>query len=602
MAGEKPGRVERRLAAILAADVAGYSRLMGLDEAGTALALREHRVVNEALVAKHGGRIVRIAGDGALIEFPSVVDAVECAVAVQAVMAERNEGVPHDRRILFRVGINLGDVLVEGNDIVGDGVNVAARLEGIAEPGTIYISSSAYDQVRGKVAVEFTDLGEQRLKNIGRPVHVYKVKLELPRVPVARPEATNALAPPTTAAVIPGSVRQKRKAALAVLPFTVLGGDPELENLADGLVEDILTALARFRLVSVIAHNSTRAYHGRQVDVRHAAAELGADYILEGSVRRAGDSLRVSAQLIDAADGAHLWAERYDRRLDSLFAAQDVVVQAIVAGVEQPLVTAENRRGAPDPAGLTTDVIKAAGWYLFRFDRVSNDKAISLLLNAVAENPSAYRRYQALAMGYCWQMAFGWTESPAKTSQQALAASEAAIHLSDEDAWNHCVLGWSAVYCDQFDRGVAALERAVQINRDSAVTHGVRAWVLGHAGNGDGALDAFATTARLGLQHPFIFMHATGAAWAHFARESMEEAAEHAEIAALRRPNCFGPLVVLAAISGLRGDNSTSVQRVAALRRLIPRFSLAWLDGFLHLRPTELRDKAYEGLRAVGIE
>jgi len=602
MAGEQPARIERRLAAILAADVAGYSRLMGLDEAGTARTLREHRAVSDTLAAKHGGRIVKTTGDGVLIEFPSVVDAVECAVAVQAVMAKRNEGVAHDRRMLLRVGINLGDVLVEGDDILGDGVNVAARLEGIAEPGGICISSSAYDQVRGKVAVEFADLGEHRLKNIARPVHVYKIRLESAGTPALGPEAADGLEPATAAATILGSGRQKRKAALAVLPFTVFGNDSEAEILADGLVEDVLTALARFRLVSIIARNSTFAYRGQQVDIRRAAAELGADYVLEGSVRRSGDNLRVSAQLIDAADGAHLWAERYDRRLEGLFAVQDVIAQAIVAGVEQPLVTAENRRGAPDPVGSTTDVIKAAGWHLFRFDRVSNNKAISLLLSAVAENPAAYRRHQALAMGYCWQIAFGWTEEPSETAGRALAASEAAISLNDEDAWNHCVLGWSAVYSDQFDRGVAALKRAVQINPHSAVTHGVHSWVLAHAGDSEGAIDAFATTARLGLQHPFIFMHATGAAWAHFAREAWEEAARHAEIAASRRPTCFGPLVVLAAISGLRGDESRSAQRTEAIRRLIPKFSLVWLGGFLHLRPAELRDKAYEGLRAAGIE
>jgi adenylate cyclase len=332
---------------------------MGLDETGTARTVREHRVVSDALVAKHGGRIVKTTGDGVLIEFPSVVDAVECAVAVQAVMAERNEDIPHDRRMLFRIGINLGDVLVDGDDILGDGVNVAARLEGMAEPGGICISSSAYDQVRGKVAVKFADLGEQRLKNIARPVHVYKIRLESSGTPALGPEAAARLEPAATTS--PGSGRQKRKAALAVLPFTVFGSDSEAEFLADGLVEDILTALARFRLVSIIARNSTFAYRGQQVDIRRAAAELGADYVLEGSVRRSGDHLRVSAQLIDAADGAHLWAERYDRRLEDLFAVQDVIAQAIVAGVEQPLVTAENRRGAPDPVGSTTDVIKAAG-------------------------------------------------------------------------------------------------------------------------------------------------------------------------------------------------------------------------------------------------
>jgi adenylate cyclase len=288
--------------------------------------------------------------------------------------------------------------------------------------------------------------------------------------------------------------------------------------------------------------------------------------------------------------------------LEGLFDVQDVIAQAIVAGVEQPLVTAENRRGAPDPVGSTTDVIKAAGWYLFRFDRVSNDKAISLLLGGVAENPAAYRRHQALAMGYCWKMAFGWTDEPGETAKRALAASEAAIRLDDEDAWNHCVLGWSSVYCDQFERGVAAVDRAVQINPHSAVTHGVRAWVLGHSGDSDGAIEAFGMTARLGLQHPFIFMHATGAAWAYLARERWEEAAEHAELAALRRPTCFGAHVVLAAISGLRHDRSASAERIEAIRRLIPNFSLHWLGEFLHLKRAELRKNIHDALRAAGVK
>jgi adenylate cyclase len=591
-------RVERKLAAILAADVAGYSRLMGADEVGTVRALKSLRkeLVEPGLAAR-GGRIVKLTGDGILIEFASAVDAVLYAIEVQHSMARRNAATPPGRRIEYRVGINIGDIIIEGDDIYGDGVNVAARLEALAEPGGVCISEDTYRQVRGKIVVEFADLGEQRLKNIAQPVHVYKIRLE-------SAETALRLGPEPSAAevTVAESQKKKRKAALAVLPFIVFGNDPEAEVLADGLVEDILTALARFRLVSIIARNSTFAYRGQQVDIRRVAAALGADYVLEGSVRRSGSNLRISAQLINAADGAHLWAERYDNRLEEVFAVQDAIAQAIVAGVEPPLVTAENRRGAPDPAGSTADVIKAAGWYLFRFDRASNDKAISLLMSAVAENPSAYRRHQALAMGYCWQMAFGWTEKPGETAGRAVAAAEAAIRLNDEDAWNHCVLGWSAVYCDQFDRGIAALERAVEINPHSAVTHGVRAWVLGHAGDSKGAIDAYATTARLGFQHPFIFMHATAAAWAHFAREAWEEAALHAEIAALRRPNCFSPLVVLASITGLQGDRDAGTQRVETIRRLIPQFTLAWLQGFLHLRPTQLRDQVYEGLKAVGVE
>src|SRR4249919_3354602 len=276
----QPARVGRRLAAIVAADVAGYSRLMGLDEVGTARTLREHRKVTDALVAKHGGRLVKTTGDGVLLEFPSVVDAVECAVAMQAVMEQRNEGLPVDRRMLFRMGVNLGDILIEGEDILGDGVNVAARLEGIAEPGGICISSSAYDQVRGKVAVEFTDLGEQTLKNIARPIRAYAVRLS----ENAHQTASLPSSPP--------------RLSIVVLPFANIGGDPEQEYFVDGVAESLTTDLSRIRGSFVIARNSAFTYKGKAIDARTLGRELNVRYLLEGSVQRRSNRIRVNAQLI----------------------------------------------------------------------------------------------------------------------------------------------------------------------------------------------------------------------------------------------------------------------------------------------------------------
>ena len=275
-----PGRVGRRLAAIVAADVAGYSRLMGLDEVGTARTFREHRKVTDALVAKHSGRLVKTTGDGVLLEFPSVVDAVECAVAVQAVMAERNQGVPEDRRMLFRIGINLGDILIEGDDILGDGVNVAARLEGIAEPGGICISSSAYEQVRGKVPIDFTDLGEQALKNIARPIRAYAVS-------VNTDQAVPSLSPAPHLSIV-------------VLPFANIGADPEQEYFVDGVTESLTTDLSRISGAFVIARNTAFAFKSKAIDVRKLGRELNVRYVLEGSVQRAGNRLRVNVQLIDA--------------------------------------------------------------------------------------------------------------------------------------------------------------------------------------------------------------------------------------------------------------------------------------------------------------
>jgi adenylate cyclase len=300
----------RRLAAILAADVVGYSRLMGLDEAGTAQALREHRAASDPLITQHGGRIVKTTGDGILIEFGSVVGAVECALALQQLAAERNTAVSDERRMEWRIGVHIGDVLIEGNDILGDGVNIAARLEGIAEPGGICISEDAFRQVRGKVEVGFTDLGEQSLKNIVQPLRIYRAG--------SSPTRTQATAPPA-ALPLPD------KPSIAVLPFANMSGDPEQEYFADGIAEDIITALSRYPSLFVIARNSSFTYKGRAVDVKQVGRDLGVRYVLEGSLRKSGNRIRVTGQLVEAETGKHVWAERYDRDLADIFVVQDEI-------------------------------------------------------------------------------------------------------------------------------------------------------------------------------------------------------------------------------------------------------------------------------------
>src|SRR6266567_1792999 len=322
----------RKLAAILAADVAGYSRLTGLDEEGTLKRLRKLRreLINPA-VSLHRGRIVKTTGDGILIEFPSVVDAVRCALDVQRGMASRNEEIPADRRIEFRVGINVGDVVVEGEDLLGDGVNVAARLEGISESGGICISDAAYQQVRDRLDLDFEDAGEQQLKNITRPVRAYHVRLD--RSPA---QAKPALPLPD-------------KPSIAVLPFQNMSGDAEQEYFADGVVEEITTALSRFRNLFVIARNSTFTYKGRALDVKQVGRELGVRYILEGSVRKAGNHVRITGQLVDALTGAHLWADRFDGTLENIFELQDKVTESVVGAVKPRLEQAEIERAKRKP-------------------------------------------------------------------------------------------------------------------------------------------------------------------------------------------------------------------------------------------------------------
>jgi len=334
-------RVERRLAAILAADVAGYSRLMGADEEGTLDALRAiRRDLVEPKIAEHRGRIVKTTGDGLLIEFPSVVNAVRCAVEVQRAIAERNSAVPADQRIEFRIGVHQGDIIVEDGDIFGDGVNLAARLEGLAEPGGICVSGRVHADAAGKVDAVFTDLGEQRLKNIARPVRAFAARTGAD--PVA---ATTPLSP---ALALPD------KPSIAVLPFQNLSGDPEQEYFVDGMVEEIITALGRIRWLFVIARNSTFTYKGQAVDVKQVGRDLGVRYVVEGSVRKAGGRVRIAGQLIDAETSAHLWADRFDGGLDDVFDLQDRVATSVAGVIEPALRAAETRRVAARPTADAT--------------------------------------------------------------------------------------------------------------------------------------------------------------------------------------------------------------------------------------------------------
>ena len=331
------GHVKRKLAALLVADVAGYSRLMGNDETGTAKALRGHVEALRPIIASHGGRIVDTAGDGVLLEFPSIIAAVECAVAAQKLMAERNAGVPEDRRMLYRIGINLGDVIVEGDRIVGDGVNVAARLESIAAPGGICLSGAAYQQVRGKVAVDFADLGEQQLKNIALPVRAYAVVMD------------------DAAPVRPTPIRSgSPRLSIVVLPFTNIGGDPEQEYFVDGVTDSLTTDLSRISGSFVIGHNTAFTYKGKHVDLKQIGRELNVRYVLEGSVQRGGNRMRVNIQLIDAGTGNHLWADRFDKPVGDLLDMQDEIVARLAGQLGTQLISAEARRAerAPQPGSM----------------------------------------------------------------------------------------------------------------------------------------------------------------------------------------------------------------------------------------------------------
>jgi len=453
-------RVERRLAAILAADVAGYSRLMGADEVGTARTLREHRAVTDALVSKHGGRIVKTTGDGVLLEFPSVVDAVECAVAVQVVMAERNEEVPVERRMLFRIGINLGDILIEGNDILGDGVNVAARVEGVAEPGGICISSSAYEQVRGKVTVEFADLGEQRLKNIDRPVRLYAVR--------ASSFPTETAVKSSAQADKPHPLRDKP--SIAVLPFQNMSGDPEQEYFADGIAEDVLTTLSQIQELLVIARNSSFVFKGQARDIREIGRILGVRHVLEGSVRKAGNRVRLAAQLIDSLNGSHVWADRFEGDLDDVFALQDRITQDIVTALEVRLTFGEQARVWRKRSGsplVYEHFLKGRNLYL-NFAKHTHAQARSEFERALAINPAYAPALLQLGFTLIDQVRFGWAEDQATTYEAALQCAARDLAADPNSFMAYMTVGYARLFQRRHEDALVAGEKAIALGPNSS--------------------------------------------------------------------------------------------------------------------------------------
>jgi TolB-like protein/class 3 adenylate cyclase/Tfp pilus assembly protein PilF len=465
MEQQQPGRVGRRLAAIVAADVAGYSRLMGLDEVGTARTLREHRKVTDALVAKHGGRIVKTTGDGVLLEFPSVVDAVEYAVAVQAVMAERNHGVPEDRRMLFRIGVNLGDILIEGDDILGDGVNVAARLEGIAKPGGICVSSSAYEQVRGKVPVDFTDLGEQTLKNIARPIRAYAAGLSVSA---------------HQAAQLPSSAP---RLSLVVLPFANIGGEPEQEYFVDGVTESLTTDLSRISGAFVIAPNTAFTFKRKPVDAKKLGRELNVRYVLEGSVQRAGNRLRVNVQLIDAEIGSNLWADRFDKPVADLFDMQDEIVSRLANALNAQLIAAEARRAErswhPDAIDL---VFQGRNWFNKGLAPDHLAQARSFFEKAIVLDPENIEAMVGLASVDVSVAANLLTDDWSARFAVAETTVSKVLSLAPNHASAHAIRGTVQMFTKRASQAIAECEQALALDRNSASVHasiGMAKFLLG---------------------------------------------------------------------------------------------------------------------------
>ncbi len=592
-------RVERRLAAILAADVAGYSRLMGRDEAGTLARLKAlRRELIDPMVAEHKGRIVKTTGDGLLIEFPSVVEAVACAITVQSGMGSRNAATPEDRRIEFRVGINSGDIIVEDGDIHGDGVNIAARLEGVAEPGGICVSAIVHDQVRDRLDCVFEDLGEQSLKNIVRPVRVYRIGPEIgPRAfrPLSGVDATG------TAAVQPAALPLPDKPSIAVLPFQNMSGDPEQEYFVDGMVEEIITALSRIRWLFVIARNSTFTYKGRPIEVKEIGRELGVRYILEGSVRKGGSRVRITAQLIDAETGAHLWADRFDGLIEDVFELQDKIALSVAGVIEPALQAAEMRRSAARP---TTDLtaydlyLRAlAVFYPITKERVI--EALRLFEEAIAIDPHYGPALSWAAMCHREIATSGWAEAPETSWRKGSALARQAVQAAENDPR---VLVNAALVLAHFgddigeDIGamIGLIDRALALNPSFARGWNVSGILRNIAGEHDLAIEHIGIALRLSPRErigtPLVVL---GMAYFLKRQCQFDEAASKLLLAVQDNPGHPGTYRCLAACYAHMGRLDEAHEIVTRLRAITPII----VPSDVPYRNLEYRELLLSGLR-----
>ena len=584
--------MERRLAAILATDVVGYARLIRADEEGTIAALKSLRAdLIDPKIAAYHGRIVKLMGDGMLAEFPSVVDAVRAAVETQQAVAEHNSGLPEDKRIVFRIGINLGDVVIDGDDIHGDGVNVAARLEGMAEPGGICISGKVYEEVRDRIDIPFEDLGEQEVKNIDRPVRVWRW-------------TADAGFAANISAKIDKPLSLPDKPSIAVLPFDNMSADPEQEYFADGIAEDVITALSRFRSLFVIARNSSFTYKGRAVDISQVARELGVRYVVEGSVRKAGNRVRITAQLIDATSGNHLWADRFDGSLDDVFDLQDQITEQIVVVVE-PEVQARERERAQHKPPESLDAwehLQRGLSHLYRFNKTDRTEAIRLFRKAAALDPGFAAAHAHLAYALCALMPFGNTEDTAKAVVSGRAAAEKAVSLDPNEPVARFALGRLHIFAGEVEMAIGEMQTAIAINPNYAGGHyGLGVAYHYSAGQSEQALPHFDAALRLSPRDPvrWVTLINKGSALRVLGRH--DEAIAHCRQACQFPDTGFLPYMHLAAALAEAGQKSEAQAAVENAMQLQPALSISFLRSlYVGMHETPLKS-VLDSLRKAGV-
>jgi adenylate cyclase len=581
-------RTKRKLTAILSADVKGYSRLMGEDEKGTLHTLNVYKEVMSNLIQSHHGRVVDAPGDNVLAEFASVVDAVECAVEIQKELKSRNAVLPENRRMEFRIGINLGDVIEEGDSIYGDGVNIAARLQGLAEAGGVCISGTAYDQVENKLGLEYESLGEQEVKNIAKRIRAYCAKMKTAKT------QTNSVKHP----------QLPDRPSIAVLPFANISGDPEQEYFADGIAEDVITALSKFRWFFVIARNSTFTYKGKSVDVKTVAQDLGVRYVLEGSVRKSGKRVRITAQLIEARTGHHVWAERYDRDLEDIFAVQDEITESIVTSIGPEFLSAEMQRAQRrDVRSLDAwDYAMRAAYHHSRYTKEDSAEAQRLLLKAIELDPLNVGGFCLLAFTHLMQVQFGWSESVDQSIQEAAEAAKKAVAIDDRDAWAHMALGLVDLISRRYDDAIGRFKRAIDLNPSLANAYGALGQALALAGEYNAAVEQINKAIRLSPRDPFLVYWVGHLGLAAITEERYDEAYEWGKKCVQENPNFPGGHRIIASSCGHLGRTKEAQAALTQLLLLMPGMTIDDVRKQVPFKDPRDMERYLDGLRKAGLK